>query len=203
MNQEFEDRLSPEERQALDRLAREQMPPPFLEERIVKTLKRSALLRSSGSVWQSKWPRMGLAVAASLLFFILGAMAAEMWLSKPAARTDAPEFLLVLREPPALAKPVSPEEERRIVTEYSNWARQLGEQGVLVDGEKLKTEARLLRLVNGRPVAAENPTDPQQETIGGYFLIAAQDYERAVKIAESCPHLKYGGTIEVRQIDRF
>ncbi|MCI0556474.1 MAG: hypothetical protein L0287_36490 [Anaerolineae bacterium] len=29
----------------------------------------------------------------------------------------------------------------------------------------------------------------------------ARDSEEAIRIAESCPHLKYGGRIEVRRID--
>jgi hypothetical protein len=43
--------------------------------------------------------------------------------------------------------------------------------------------------------------DARENAIGGYFLIRARDYQQAVSIAENCPHLRYGGTIEIRQID--
>jgi len=38
--------------------------------------------------------------------------------------------------------------------------------------------------------------------IGGFFIIAADSRERALQLAQTCPHLKYGGTIEVREIER-
>jgi hypothetical protein len=37
--------------------------------------------------------------------------------------------------------------------------------------------------------------------MGGYYAIRAASYEDAVEIARGCPHLDYGGTIEVRAID--
>jgi hypothetical protein len=37
--------------------------------------------------------------------------------------------------------------------------------------------------------------------IGGLFAIKADDYEKAVEIARECPHLKYGGRIELREIE--
>ncbi|MGQ0715255.1 MAG: sigma-70 family RNA polymerase sigma factor [Gemmatimonadaceae bacterium] len=39
------------------------------------------------------------------------------------------------------------------------------------------------------------------EVIGGYFAIEAADYDEAVAIARSCPHIKYSGRIEVREVD--
>ncbi|HEX8069890.1 MAG TPA: YciI family protein [Pyrinomonadaceae bacterium] len=194
MSEEFEDELSAEERRALGGLSREQTPPPALEERVVAALKRARLLGPTRSVWRRRAPRVGLAVAASLLCFALGALAGVRF-SRP--RPDAPEFMLLLRSGPDPARPDSADELRR-VGEYSEWAGQLRRQGVRVEGEKLKREARVLR---GRAAAAENPSDANAEALAGYFLIGARDYEQAVKIAAGCPHLKYGGSVEVRQID--
>ena len=36
---------------------------------------------------------------------------------------------------------------------------------------------------------------------GGYFVLQAESYDAAVDIARSCPHLTYGGSIELRRID--
>ena len=204
MNQEFEDELSMEERQALAGLVREKMPAPLLEERVVETLKQSKLLRSSRSVRGPGMARIGIAVAASSLCFILGAMAGVQWVSKPGPKTNSAEFMLVLQAAPEQSAPRSSDEVLQRVREYSNWAGELRQQGVRVDGEKLKREARILRVVDGRAgVVSENRSDGNQDAIAGYFLVEAQDYEHAVKVAEGCPHLKYGGSIEVRQIDRF
>ena len=203
MSQEFEDELSAEERRALGGLVREKMPPPLLEERVVETLKSSQLLRPSGSVRGPRATRLGLAVAASLLFFMLGALAGARWASRPGRQPVAPGFMLVLRSAPEQPQPRSSDEVTRRVGEYGDWAGQLRRQGLYVDGEKLGREARVLRGTDGSAAASESPSDAGASAIAGYFLIGARDYEHAVRVAQGCPHLKYGGTIEVRQIDRF
>jgi hypothetical protein len=197
MSQDFEDELGAEERQALGRLVREKAPPPDLEERVVGALKSAGLLRTRRrSVWSSGAPRAALAVAASLLFFVLGALAGARWVSEP-EQSGAPQFMLVLRSAPGRSEPLATDEVTRRVREYGDWAGRLRQQGVRVEGERLAREARFLR----GATASEN--NPGAEVIAGYFLIEARDYEQAVQLAEGCPHLKYGGTIEVRQIARF
>ena len=203
MNQEFEDELSMEERRALAGLARETPPPAALEERVVATLKQAKLLRSAQSVWGGRVPRIGWALAASLLCFALGAAAGARWVSRTAQKPNSPEFMLVLRAAPEQAQPHTTDEVLRRVKEYGDWAGRLRQQGVQIDGEKLKREARILRGTDGRVVVADERADANREAIAGYFLIATQDYEYAVKVAEGCPHLKYGGSIEVRQLERF
>jgi len=203
MSQEFEDELSAEERRALGGLVREKMPPPVLEERVVETLKRAQLLRPSGSVWRPRAARLGLAVAASLLLFMLGAWAGARWASRPEGKPVAPGFMLLLRSAPEQEQPRSSDAVARRVAEYGDWAGQLRRQGLYVDGEKLRREARVLRGTDARAGVSESPSDAGADAIAGYFLIGARDYEHAVRVAEGCPHLKYGGTIEVRQIDKF
>ncbi len=204
MNQEFDDELSEEERQVFAGLPREKVPPARLEDRVVQSLKQAGVLSPPKKFIRSNAVRIGMAVAASLLFFVLGA-AVMRWWSRPVQTSDLPEFMLVLRQTRAQDQQRTAEESLRIAKEYGNWARQLSRQGVPVDGEKLKDEARTLRMVDGRPTGSDeiNRADAGRATIAGYFLIKATGYEHAVKIAEGCPHLKYGGTIEVREIDRF
>ncbi|MFB3133866.1 MAG: YciI family protein, partial [Rhodothermales bacterium] len=38
--------------------------------------------------------------------------------------------------------------------------------------------------------------------IGGYFIIAARDYDEAIALASRCPQLDYGGSVELRQLVR-
>ena len=49
-----------------------------------------------------------------------------------------------------------------------------------------------------------SPTGPYSESkelLGGYYMIEADTYDKAVELARDCPQLEYGGTIEVRQVD--
>ena len=200
MNENFEDELNPAERQALKSLSREKAPPAILEERVVASLKELKLVRLSPAFWRRRGPQIGLAVAASLLIFVGGIVIGMNWTARqPTA--NSPQFMLVLLAETEPQRPRSSEEIMSIVREYGDWARQLRRDGVRVQGEKLKREARMLRAVDGRTLSDDRPAD--QKAIAGYFVIEAQDFNHAVKIASGCPHLKYGGTIEVRQIDRF
>ena len=203
MSQEFEDELSAEERQALEGLAREKTPPPLLEERVVGALRREGLLRPAHKLRGLRARHIGLAVAASLLFFVLGALAGARWGSAPWRKGGAAEFMLVLRSGAEQSQPRSPEEVRRRVGEYGEWAGRLRRQGVRVEGERLGREARVLRATEAGAAVSENRPEGDANPIAGYFLIEARNYEEAVKTAEGCPHLKYGGRIEVRQIERF
>ena len=193
MNEE----LSAEERQALDALPREVTPPPELEDRTVQALKgRGTLHQRQGT---GGWPRM-LAVAAAAVLLLAGGAAAGRWTAAPAvAIPEQPEFLLLLRAGQEEA-PRSDEEMMERVNEYSAWAQTARQQGSLLTGEKLMDDGRLL---SGAAMALLEPGSGGEEGIQGYFLIRAPDYRQAVAVASGCPHLKYGGRIEVRRIHRF
>jgi hypothetical protein len=45
------------------------------------------------------------------------------------------------------------------------------------------------------------PLPPGEARLAGYFLIRAADRRTALEIARSCPHVRYGGRIVVREIE--
>ena len=47
---------------------------------------------------------------------------------------------------------------------------------------------------------SEGPYTEATEVIGGLFQVSAADYDEAVEIAGSCPHLRFG-RIELREIE--
>jgi len=49
----------------------------------------------------------------------------------------------------------------------------------------------------------DGPYAESKELVGGFFIISATDYAEACRIAESCPHVKYGSYIEVRQVQEL
>jgi hypothetical protein len=69
-------------------------------------------------------------------------------------------------------------------------------------GEKLTGDGgRRLRLQGGKVSVTDGPYSEAAEVLGGYFAIEAADYDEAVAIARTCPHLTGDQWIEVRQID--
>lgn len=112
-----------------------------------------------------------------------------------------PEFLLLLHEPPHAARLPA---EAALVQEYTEWATRLARDGMLVDAHKLADEPAVW--LAGTKGVLDPETAPGaaggDAVIGGYFVIQASDRERAVAVARTSPHLKYGGMIELRAIER-
>ena len=113
-----------------------------------------------------------------------------------------PNYLLLLHEQPSDFSSFSPEQIQAVIEEYTAWSRKLAGDGKLVGGQKLKDEGgRHLSGYNGDFRVSDGPFAEAKEVIGGFFSISAADYDDAVEISKDCPHLKYGGRIELREIE--
>ena len=113
-----------------------------------------------------------------------------------------PEYLLLLHEQPSDFAGYWPEDFEKIIGEYIAWRHKLEAEGKFAGGQKLRDEGgRHLSGWNGDFRVTDGPYAEAKEVIGGLFAIKADDYERAVEIARECPHLKYGGRIELREIE--
>jgi len=134
---------------------------------------------------------------------IVGAMAvgygAASWKSTHAvdvtttATEGSQQYLLLLydNEP---TRNLSSAELNGIIAEYSAWGRGLRAAGKLVSAEKLKDEPSVWY---GGEVSIVG-----SDRLGGFFLIRARDAAEARQIAEACPHLKHGGRVELRAIQK-
>jgi hypothetical protein len=200
MKQEM-DELTPQERELFAGLEREKMPPSFLENRIVEQLKGAGVIRTR---WVGRKPgylKIAAAFALLIAVFSVGAIVGSRRSSGPATKTDQPGYILIVREFSPELRAKSPEEERQRVKEYGAWARDLGRRGLLIGGEKLKDEGRLLSQANQSSDILETSSEASEGAVAGYFLLPSGDYNQAVTIAKTCPHIKHGGTVELRQID--
>jgi hypothetical protein len=113
-----------------------------------------------------------------------------------------PQYILLLHENPASFTGVSPEELQKMFGEYKAWRGKIQADGVYVGGNKLRDEGgKHLSGSNGSLRVTDGPFAEAKEVIGGYFIISADSYEEAAKVSEGCPHLKFGGRIELREIE--
>jgi len=55
------------------------------------------------------------------------------------------------------------------------------------------------KIVTHDKSAADGPYAEVTQSIGGLVIVNAADYDEAVAIAQACPILDLGGTVEVRQ----
>ncbi len=112
------------------------------------------------------------------------------------------DYMLLLYENPTDFSDVSPEEMQAIIGKYSAWRDSLAEEGRLVGSNKLTDgEGRVLKGGNGDLRVTDGPFSETKEVIGGYFTIRAASYDEAVEVSKGCPHLGFGGTIEIREIE--
>lgn len=149
-----------------------------------------------------RWTWLVAGLAAGFLLAVLFFRGTRDGQGDEATELAAGEhYLLLLHESPDSLAGASPEEVAAVVGEYTRWAQELGRAGKLVDGAKLADgEGRWLR-----PAAAPGRFDvadrPERGGVGGYFVVRAGGYDEAMEITRSCPHLAYGGWIELRRIE--
>ena len=108
------------------------------------------------------------------------------------------EYLLLFRDS-QWDKGLSPEQLQKTVDQFMSWFERLKQQGKVKGGQPLEREGKIVSGKGGRTVA-DGPFAESKEAIGGYFLVQADDLEEAVAIAQQCPVLEYGSTVEVRPI---
>lgn len=112
------------------------------------------------------------------------------------------EYMLFLYDSPTDFSDLSPEEMQGVIAKYQAWAEDLERRSRLLGSDKLADgEGRVLRRAGDAVRTTDGPFSETKEILGGYFKIRADSYDEAVAIAEGCPHLEFGGVIEVRRTD--
>ena len=109
-----------------------------------------------------------------------------------------PKFMLMLFDHPADYAGLSPDQMQGVVQEYNAWCQEMAKAGKFLGGEKLADEGGKVITQSG---VTDGPFAESKEVLGGYFTILADSYEEAVELASSSPHVKYGASTHVRQID--
>jgi hypothetical protein len=116
------------------------------------------------------------------------------------------QFILLLHNTIGARPEMSPEEIQGIIAEYKAWSRKLQAEEREIASHKLTRDGgRIVRArrdgADGGTVVTDGPFPEAKEIIGGFFIIEANDYADAERLVADCPHLKYGGGIEIRQIE--
>ena len=94
---------------------------------------------------------------------------------------------------------LSPAELQRVMTDFYAWVGGLQERGILRGAQPLMEEGKLVTGTRGAFVT-DGAFAESKESIAGYFLLAVDSTDEAVKLAQACPILAYGAQIEVRPI---
>lgn len=107
-------------------------------------------------------------------------------------------FLLLFRADSSQAAKRSPEEMQASTKKWMDWIGSIAAQNKLADrGNRLEQTGKVLR---GNNVVTDGPFTEIKETLGGYTMVNASSLEEAVELANGCPILQMGGSVEVREI---
>lgn len=92
----------------------------------------------------------------------------------------------------------TPAEAEAMIKKWMDWMGNIAAQNKLTSrGHRLQNTGKVLK----NDVVTNGPYMEIKESIGGYSLVKAASYEDAVELAKSCPILKNGGQVEVREIN--
>ncbi|MEN3341983.1 MAG: hypothetical protein V7644_1387 [Actinomycetota bacterium] len=92
-----------------------------------------------------------------------------------------------------------PEDERRsIMSEYMAISQLPGVYG----GEQLQEAetATTIRVQQGETLTTDGPFAETKEVFGGFYLLEADDLDKALEIAARIPAARLGGSVEVRPL---
>ena len=108
------------------------------------------------------------------------------------------EFMMIFRnEKSDGSKMPSEEQMQLIMSEWQSWIKGIAANGKFSGTNRLYPEGRTLKPGN---IVTDGPYAEVKEMIGGYLIVKADSLDEAVKMAESCPNIKYGGNVEVRDL---
>lgn len=109
-------------------------------------------------------------------------------------------YMLVLRHQDARFDTMPPDEMQAVLDTFNAWNRSLREKGEFLDAGKLTDDlGGTLRRREGALVL-DGPFSEAKEAIAGFYLVQAESFEAAEKIASGCPILNHGGSVELREL---
>jgi hypothetical protein len=112
---------------------------------------------------------------------------------------DSTAYMLIFREStPEAYEELTMEERRAELDRWNAWCDDLSVKGMMQHGHPLGDAGRVVSARGRRTI--DGPFAEAKELVGGYFIVSARDLEAATAIAEQCPLLPYGMTVEVRPV---
>ena len=110
------------------------------------------------------------------------------------------EFMLIFRRDPSLIDEDqrSPEKMQMLWKAWRDWSSRLTAQNNFGEnGKRLSVDGMVVR---PKKPATNGPYVELKETVVGYMFIKANSLQEAAKLAEDCPQISMGGTVEIRPV---
>ena len=91
----------------------------------------------------------------------------------------------------------SPEQMQESIKQWQDWIGGIAAQGKFIGTNRLGFQGKTLKSNN---VVTDGPYVEVKEIVGGYIIVKADNLDQALKMANGCPILNIGGSVEVRDV---
>jgi len=106
------------------------------------------------------------------------------------------KYLCIQRSAPGKQEPPSPAQMQEMYAVFNTWKEKF-KVNIVDMGGKLKPGGKILTASG----VTDGPLIEVKEIVGGYMVVAAENYERALEVARECPGLVMpGSSIEIREM---
>ena len=108
------------------------------------------------------------------------------------------KYALLIHDKPGAYDALSPSEYESVFGEYFAISQAPGVYG----GAQLQgvETATTVRVHDGETLTTDGPFADTKEVFGGYYLLDADDLDKAIELAARIPAARMGGSVEVRPI---
>lgn len=108
------------------------------------------------------------------------------------------QYALLIYSEPGAMESLSPAEREAMSAEFL----ALRDVPGVFSGAGLQpvTTATTIRLADGKPLVTDGPFADTKEVLGGYYLVEAENLDRATEVAARIPMLRLGGSVEIRPL---
>ncbi len=105
-------------------------------------------------------------------------------------------YLLIQRSLPGKRETPSPAQMQEMYAAFHAWKEKF-EASIVDMGGKLSASGRVLNASG----VSDGPFIEAKEIVGGFMIVAAESYERALEVARECPGvIGPGSSVEIREI---
>ena len=106
------------------------------------------------------------------------------------------KYLVFMRSVPGKQEPPSPAKMQEMYAAFNAWKDKF--KANIVDmGGKLTPGGKILTASG----VTDGPFIEAKEIVGGYMVVAAENYDRALEVARGCPGVvRPGSSVEIREI---
>jgi hypothetical protein len=106
-----------------------------------------------------------------------------------------PKYMCIQRSQPGPQPQPSPAQMQEMFASFNAWKEKFKAE-ILDMGGKLRPGGKILTSAG----VTDGPFVEGKEIVGGFMVVAAESYERALEVARESPGLRPGSSIEIREL---